>query len=64
MTPRPSLPCVPNQEATPRRTVRVPDDLWNAAKRAARDHGETLTEVIVRALIRYVRTHPTRDDET
>jgi hypothetical protein len=52
---------VPNQPATPTRTVRVPDDLWQAAKRAAADNGETVTDVIVRALKRYVREHPSGD---
>jgi hypothetical protein len=40
----------------------VPDDLWQAAKRVAKDRGETLTAVIIRALERYVRTHPLDDD--
>ena len=42
--------------------MRVPDDLWQAAKRVAKDRGETLTAVIVRALERYVRQHPLDDD--
>lgn len=42
---------------TPRRTVRVPDELWEAAKRKASDKDETLTEVIIRALTRYVRDY-------
>jgi len=49
---------VPNQPATPTRTIRVPDELWQAAKRAANDNGETVTDVIIRALKRYVREHP------
>ena len=49
---------MPNQPATPHRSVRVPDELWEAAKRAAADNGETLTDVILRALKRYVREHP------
>jgi hypothetical protein len=47
------VPPVPNQEATPRRTVRVPDELWEAAKRVAKDRDETLTDVINRALLAY-----------
>lgn len=46
---------MPNQPATPHRTVRVPDELWHAAQRIAADRGETVTDVIVRALTRYVR---------
>lgn len=48
----------PNQPATPNRTVRVPDEIWEAAKRVAADRDETVTEVIIRALVRYVREHP------
>ena len=40
--------------ATPRRTVRVPDGLWRAAKASAEARGDTLTLVIRRALERYV----------
>lgn len=36
------------------RTVRVPDDLWEAAQEAAAKNGETLSEVIRRALEEYV----------
>lgn len=39
---------------TPLRNVRVADDLWRAAKAKAEENGETLTDVIVRALRRYV----------
>ena len=60
-TPGPSVRCVPNQPATPKHGVRVPDELWQAAKRAAADNGETLTDVILRALKRYVRDHPAND---
>lgn len=54
----PSVPGVPNQPATPTHSVRVPDELWRAAQRVASDRGETVTAVILRALERYVRTHP------
>ena len=49
---------MPNQPATPNRTVRVPDALWEAAQRVAADRDETVTDVIIRALERYVREHP------
>lgn len=58
----PNVPRVPNQPATPGRHVRVPDELWEAAKRVAADRGETMTAVIIRALERYVRAHPLNDD--
>lgn len=45
----------PNQPATPNHTIRVDDELWQAALRKAHDQGETLTDVIVRALKRYLR---------
>lgn len=40
---------------TPARSVRVPEDLWQAAKVRAEEKGETVTDAIVRALKRYVR---------
>jgi hypothetical protein len=41
--------------ATPPRSVRVPEDLWQAAKACAEDKGETVSDVLVRALTNYVR---------
>lgn len=58
MAPAPSVPSVPNQPATPNRTIRVPDELWEAALRIAHDRGETVTDVVIRALTRYVRSLP------
>jgi predicted HicB family RNase H-like nuclease len=46
---------VPNQPATPNHTIRVDDELWRAAMNKAHDQGETLTDVIVRALKAYLR---------
>lgn len=40
---------------TPPRSVRVPAELWDAAKTKAETRGETVTDVIVRALERYVK---------
>lgn len=40
---------------TPRRTIRVPDSLWEAALIKAEVRGESLPEVIRKALERYVR---------
>lgn len=42
-------------DGTPLRNVRVPDDLWHAAMSKALDRGETLSEVIRRALEKYVK---------
>ena len=36
------------------RSVKVEDDLWNAAKAKADERGEVLSEVIREALKRYV----------
>jgi hypothetical protein len=46
---------VPNQPKTPNHTIRVDDELWRAALDKAHERGETLTDVIVRALKRYLR---------
>jgi len=48
---------VPNVERTPRRTVRVPDELWQAAQRVAAARDESVTDVVNRALEAYVRRH-------
>lgn len=39
------------------RSVRVADDLWESAQRVAKDRDESVTEVIVQALTRYVKRH-------
>jgi hypothetical protein len=44
-----------NHHHTPRRSVRVPEDLWQAALVRSQEKGETVTDVLVRALKRYVR---------
>lgn len=50
------LPWVgPNQPKTPKRSVRVEDELWDAVLRKAHARGETVTDVIVRALKAYLR---------
>jgi hypothetical protein len=45
---------MPNQPKTPGHTVRIPDDEWIPAKDKAAKEGETMTDVIRRALRRYV----------
>ena len=40
---------------TPPRSVRIPDELWDAARVTADANGETITDVVVRALTRYVK---------
>lgn len=36
-------------------TIRVPDDLWTAARERATERGETVSEAVRRFLERYVR---------
>lgn len=45
----------PNQPSTPLHNFRCDQDLWDAALRISADRGETVTDVLVRALTRYVR---------
>ena len=49
---------------TPLRNVRVSDETWQAARRVAAARGETVSDVVVRALERYVRRNATalKDD--
>lgn len=51
-----TVPAVaPNAPGTPRRTVRVPDEVWEAAQRKAEEKGDNLSEVIRKALERYAK---------
>lgn len=45
---------MPDPNHTPRRSVRVSADLWIAAQVKAAERGETVTDVLIRALKRYV----------
>lgn len=40
---------------TKNRVVRIPDAVWDAARAKAAERGETVTDVIRRALERYVK---------
>ena len=55
---------MPNQPKTPGRSVRISDDLWEAAKDVAAEQEETVTEVIVRSLTSYVAMHSPPTTET
>jgi hypothetical protein len=48
------MPDQPRPGVKPR-SVKVHDDLWRAAQAKAADRGETVSDVIRRALIRYIR---------
>ena len=43
---------------TPVRTVRIPDDVWEAAKAEADRRDETVTDAILRSLRRYGKPTP------
>jgi macrodomain Ter protein organizer (MatP/YcbG family) len=40
---------------TPRRSIRIPDDVWSAAQAKATERGDNLSEVIREALARYAK---------
>jgi hypothetical protein len=44
-------------KGTPMRHVRVPDELWDAARTVAAEHGHNLSEIIRQALTEYVKQH-------
>lgn len=48
---------VPNQPRTPVRTVRIPDVIWEALRVRADERGETVTDVVLRALRAYLREY-------
>lgn len=52
---RTTLSRMANQSKTPQRTVRIPDDTWEAAKAKAEERGENLSEVIRKYLERYAK---------
>ncbi|GGF39299.1 hypothetical protein GCM10007298_38740 [Williamsia phyllosphaerae] len=56
MTPA-TVPSVPNKPKTPLRTFRIPDDVYGPAKAAAEANGETVTDVVKKALVNYTRRH-------
>lgn len=52
------LGCVsPNQPRTPSRSVRISDELWEELRRRADERGETVTDVILRAIRAYLREY-------
>lgn len=46
---------MPNQPATPLRAFRVSDELWEAVQAKCAAEGVTVTEVILKALERFLR---------
>ncbi|HEY9417584.1 MAG TPA: hypothetical protein VIQ30_22730 [Pseudonocardia sp.] len=45
---------VPNRPIAKNRGIRVTDEVWDAAKAAAHENGEYLSEAITAFLIKYV----------
>jgi len=41
------------------RSIRISDQVWDAAKEATERRGETISDVVRRALEAYVAAHPT-----
>ena len=39
------------------RAIRIPDDLWAAALEKAAANGDTVSEIVRKALARYVKRH-------
>ena len=48
-------------KGTPRRTIRINDELWDAATQRAETAGESVSDVIRRALEDYTCTEPTEE---
>lgn len=46
---------MPKRPGTTARSVRIEDDLWRAALERAAERGESVSDVIRRALRRYVK---------
>jgi hypothetical protein len=46
-------------KGTTHRTVRIEDTLWDAAKTAANERGDNLSDIIRKALQQYVDQHDT-----
>lgn len=57
MTPD-TMARVPNAPKTPMKSFRIPDDIYRAAQAKAAENGETLTDVVRRALAEYVHAGP------
>lgn len=47
----------PNRRGTPVRTVRIPDEMWEALRARADERGETVTDIVLRALRQYLREY-------
>jgi hypothetical protein len=57
MRSSPRIYLMPNQRKTPTHNIVVRADLWDRALAVAHRRGETLSQVIRAALVRYVKRH-------
>ena len=48
---------------TPNRTVRVPDEVWEEAKRLAAEEGKRVSDVVNDCLRRYIQRRHKRHDQ-
>ena len=46
---------VPNAPKTPLRSFRIPDEVYRAAQEKARERGESVSDVVRKALERYAK---------
>ena len=53
MTPSSVASVAPNAPKTPMKSFRIPEDVYRAAQAEAQRRGETLTDVVRRALEEY-----------
>ena len=54
-------PKTPNQGKTPVRSVRVRDEKWFVGMAYANNDGETMTDVILRAIDDHIAQHEAKD---
>ncbi|HEX6937922.1 MAG TPA: YlcI/YnfO family protein [Longimicrobiales bacterium] len=48
---------------TPNRTVRVPDEVWEEAKKQAAEEGKNVSDVVNDCLRRYIQRRRKRHDQ-
>lgn len=46
---------MPDERHTPLRSIRIPDATWHAAQAKAKERGESVSDVVRRALERYAK---------
>ncbi len=64
MTTYPEKPSARRRPMDKPRTVRVPDDIWNAASDAAAANSTTLSQIVRDSLATYTRRNTPREQAT